>query len=686
MVKIAINHKEYEVPEGITLIQACDHVGIEIPRFCYHDRLSVAGNCRMCLVELEKGPPKPIASCATQVAEGMSIITNSDMVTKARKGVMEFLLANHPLDCPICDQGGECDLQDQSMFYGAGFGVFKEGKRAVKPKEFGPLIQTFMNRCIHCTRCVRFSTEIAGVEELGALGRGENMEIEAYIEKSLTSELSGNVIDLCPVGALTSKPYAFTARPWELKKTESIDIHDALGSNIRIDSKGAEVMRILPRLNEDINEEWLADKARFAYDGLRLQRLDQPYIRKDGNLVPASWHAALQEVAKQVEQVTKAKKEVAALCGDLANVESIYVLKQLMQDLGSANYDCRPAGSIMGNESRADYLFNTSIAGIEEADLCLLIGVNPRREAALLNARLRKRYVQNKNFHIANLGVEQDLTYPVTELGAEPQILEEILSGKHKFAKQLKAAKKPLIIVGEQCYIRPDAAALIALIKQIVEQYKVHHEEWQGFNVLHNAAARVGALDLNFLPAAGGKDTAAITQAAKKGEVGLVFLLGYDAPQTEQMRNACKIYIGSHGDVGASSADIILPSAAYTEKSALYVNTEGRVQRAIQAVNVKGEAKIDWEIINLIKQNLGFSYHKSYMDLYRDLLQTHPHFAEQDELVREFAPLSKFSSKQKLTGEKFTNYFANYYLTNVIAKASQTMVKCLREITDKEAA
>ncbi len=684
-VKIKIDNKEYEVPAGITLIQACDLVGIEIPRFCYHDRLSVAGNCRMCLVELSVGPKKPQASCATQVMEGLEVKTDSEMVKNARNGAMEFLLANHPLDCPICDQGGECDLQDQAMFYGAGESRFLEDKRAVSSKNLGPLIKTHMTRCIHCTRCVRFITEVAGVPELGAVNRGEQTEITTYVEQSLTSELSGNIIDLCPVGALTSKPYAFKARPWELTKTDSIDIHDALGSNIRVDSRAGEVVRILPRLNEAINEEWISDKARFAYDGLALQRIDRPYLRKGGKFIAITFEEALDIIADKIIETQESKGEIGALAGDLADIESMYLLKELMNELNSKNYDARPKNSSMANNNRAEYIFNTSIAAIEEADLCLFIGTNPRKEAAILNARIRKQYVNNKDFIIANIGVENDLTYPYEQLGNSAQIINELISGKNKFAQKLKKAKKPMIIVGESVYLRADSQAIIAALYSLVAQFSIVREGWHGFNILHNAASRVGALDIGFIPPQGGKDTKAMLDSTQKQKLDLMFLLGYDQQDVKELEHSFNIYIGTHGDEAVSVADIILPAACYTEKDALYVNLEGRVQQVTQAIKPVGLAKIDWEIINGIKKSLKLSYYTNLKNLRDKIYKDFPHLAICDEIKpSDESKLPTVKTANSLTNEPFKNYVENFYFTNVIAKNSVTLTKCVQEILGKK--
>jgi NADH-quinone oxidoreductase subunit G len=579
MPKLTVNDVEVEVEDGSTVLHACEAAGVEIPRFCYHDRLSIAGNCRMCLVDMERAP-KPIASCAMPAGDGMVIRTDTDRVKKAREGVMEFLLINHPLDCPICDQGGECDLQDQAMGYGLDGSRFSENKRAVDNKHMGPLISTVMTRCIHCTRCVRFATEVAGVPELGAIGRGESMEITTYLEKTLASELSANVIDLCPVGALTSRPYAFAARPWELNKVETIDVMDALGSNIRVDARGAQVMRVLPRLNEDINEEWISDKTRYAIDGLRRQRLDKPYARgRDGRLHPVSWDEALKSLATALR---KAKPNaIGAIAGNQADAESLYALKSLMTRLGSPNLDCRQDGAKIGG-NRAGYLFNSTIAGIDDADALLIIGSNPRIEAAVLNARIRRNWLSSR-MPVAVVGPKVDLTYDADFLGQDPAILDALADGSHKFAAKLKKAKRPMIIIGMGALARADGAAMLGKARQIAESYGVVTKQWNGFNVLHNAAARVGGLDLGFLPARGGMDIAAMGKAAKAGKLDLLWLLGADEIDFEPFASSFVVYQGHHGDAGAHHADLVLPGAAYTEKDGIYVNTEGRVQYATRA-------------------------------------------------------------------------------------------------------
>ncbi len=629
MPKLTIDGTVVEVEAGLTLLQACETIGVEIPRFCYHERLSIAGNCRMCLVAME-GSPKPIASCAMPAAEGMVIHTNTPEVHKMRKGVMEFLLINHPLDCPICDQGGECDLQDQAMFYGFDRGRFHENKRAVRDKYMGPLIKTIMTRCIHCTRCIRFATEIAGVPELGATGRGENMEVGTYVEKALTSELSGNMIDICPVGALTSKPYAFVARPWELSKTESVDVMDAVGSNIRVDARASEVLRVLPRLNDEINEEWISDKTRFACDGLRRQRLDRPYVRIDGKLQEVRWQDAFAAIAKRVKGLPGVK--IAAIAGDLADCEAMVALKDLMAGLGSPHLDCRQDGAALACEPRSAYLFNTTIAGIEIASACLLIGTNPRREAPIINARLRKRY-RSGNFPVAVVGPAEDLTYAYEHLGNDPRLLQRIGSDDHPFAKVLRQGERPMLVLGQGALARPDGAAVLAAARRIADVCGVVRADsgWNGFNVLHTAAARVGGLDLGFVPGRGGRDLAGILAGAETGEIEVVYLLGADELPMARLGKAFVIYQGHHGDAGAHRADVILPAAAYTEKNATYVNTEGRVQRAMRACYPPGEAREDWKILRALSDAVGCSLpFETLADVRARLREVNDVFAEPD--------------------------------------------------------
>ena len=584
MAKVTIDGIEVEVPNGSTVIQAAEAAGVEIPRFCYHERLSVAGNCRMCLVEIEKMPPKPVASCGQPVSDGMVVHTDTEMVRKGRRGVMEFLLINHPLDCPICDQGGECDLQDEAVSYGRDYSRYDESKRAVGQPDWGPLVKTTMTRCIHCTRCIRFTTEVAGVAELGATARGENMEVGTYVQKALSSELSGNIIDLCPVGALTSKPYAYTARTWELRKTDSIDVLDALGANIRVDARGAEVLRILPRNNDEVNEEWLGDKSRFAVDGLKRRRLDRPWLRENGKLRAASWEEAFAAIAGRIKGLPGDR--IGAIAGDLCDAESMLALKDMMTALGSQNLDCRQDGAALDATRREFYLFNTTIAGIEEADALLIIGSNPRRESPVLNARIRKRWLRG-SLAIGLIGEKADLTYPYDLIGSGPDAFQGLSDGTHPFAEILKSAKKPMIVLGQGALSRPDGAAVLAAAWSLGVSFNMMNTDWHGFNALHTAAARVGALDLGFLPGPDGKNLAAMMN----GGVDALWLLGADEFDTTKIgAKTFVIYQGHHGDAGAARADVILPGAAYTEKHGTYVNLEGRAQQGFQAILPPGEA------------------------------------------------------------------------------------------------
>ena len=677
MPKLTIDGIEIEVEPGTSILQACEQLGIEIPRFCYHERLSVPANCRMCLVEMEKAP-KPVAACAMPCGDGMVVKTNTDLVHKARKGVMEFLLINHPLDCPICDQGGECDLQDQAMAYGFDRGRYGENKRAVKDKYMGPLIRTEMTRCIHCTRCIRFINEIAGVPDLGAVNRGEHMEITTFVEKAIGSELSGNLADVCPVGALLSKPYAFTARPWELRKTETIDVMDAVGSNVRVDTRGPEVMRVLPRVNEDINEEWLSDKSRYAYDGLKRQRLDRPYVRKDGKLQPATWAEAFQAIAAKVKGV--AGNRIAAIAGDLVDVESMLALKELMAGLGSANIDCRQDGAVFDTSARAGYLFNSGIAGIERADVILLVGTNPRWEGTIVNARIRKRYLMG-GLKVAVVGEAKPLTYPYTHLGAGTDVLQQLADGSHAFADVLKSAKNPMIIVGMGAFKRKDGLAVQAAARKIAETFNVVQDGWNGFNVLHTAAARVGGLDIGFLPGQGGRDVAGILDGAGKGEIDIVYLLGADEIDTAKLGKAFVIYQGHHGDKGAHRADVILPGAAYTEKNAIYVNTEGRPQQARLATFPPGEAREDWKILRALSEQLGHKLpYDSLTQLRQRLVAVNPIFAKIGVVTP--APWAPFGTAGALDPAPFVSPVTNFYMTDPISRASVTMARCTETLVN----
>ncbi len=673
MPTLTIDGKEVTVGPGTTVLQACEVAGVEVPRFCYHERLSIAGNCRMCLVEQEKAP-KPIASCAMPAADNMVIHTNTPQVKKAREGVMEFLLINHPLDCPICDQGGECDLQDQSMAYGKGATRFHENKRAVKEKYMGPLIKTVMTRCIHCTRCVRFAEEVAGVEEIGAIGRGEHMEITTYLEQAMTSELSGNVIDVCPVGALTSKPYAFTARSWELEKTESIDVHDAVGSNIRVDSRGKEVMRVLPRLNEDVNQEWLADKSRFAHDGLKRKRLDRPYVRRNGKLQEATWAEAFSEIAARVNGLDGSR--IAAIAGDQADLEAMAALKDLMANLGSPNIDCRQDGAKLEGAVRASYLFNSTISGIDRADALLIVGSNPRIEAPIINARIRQRWLAG-GFRVGVIGEQAELTYDYDYLGAGPGTLGDVASGAHSFADVLRGAKNPMVIVGQGAIARADGAAVLASARQIAETYGMIGDGWNGFNVLHTAAARVGGLDLGFVPGEGGLDVDGILAGAVSGSVEVVYLLGADEIDPSRLSDAFVIYQGTHGDAGVKHADVILPGAAYTEKNATWINTEGRVQLGNRAVFPPGDAREDWTIIRALSEVLtgGKLPYDNLGALRRRIAAALPHVTDIDDVVP--AQWSTFGQAGPLGDAPFASTIKQHYLTNPICRASVTMAECV---------
>lgn len=685
MTKIIVDGSEIEVPAEYTLLQAAEEAGAEVPRFCYHDRLSVAGNCRMCLVEVKGGPPKPAASCAMSVrdlrpgpnGEPPEIFTKTPMVKKAREGVMEFLLINHPLDCPICDQGGECDLQDQAMAYGVDNSRFSENKRAVEDKYIGPLVKTIMTRCIHCTRCVRFSTEVAGVTDLGMTGRGEDAEITTYLESAMTSELQGNVIDLCPVGALTSKPYAFKARPWELTKTEGVDVMDAVGSAIRIDTRGREVMRIMPRLNEAVNEEWISDKTRFIWDGLSTQRLDRPYIRDGGKLRAASWQEAFDLIAKRVE--ANSPEHVGAIGGDLASVEDLYALKALMKSIGSPNYDCRQDGTVLDpKDGRASYLFNTTIEGIEEADALLIIGSNPRHEAAVLNARIRKRWRMSE-FPIALIGEQNDLTYDYDYLGAGPDSLKDLSDGKSAFGKVLREAKRPMIIIGQGALTRKDSAGILGAIAKLAVDTGVVTEGWNGFSVLHTAASRVGGLDIGFVPEDGGKKTAQMLTAAGKGELLTLFLAGADEIDLDALGSAFVVYVGTHGDKAAHRADVILPAATYTEKSGTYVNTEGRVQYTPRAAFPPGDAREDWAIYRALSDVIGSPIEFNSLDQLRaQLYSEFSHLAAIDQVaLKESGQIEKLTKKTgAIKSDAFVSPVSDFYLTNPIARASKVMAEC----------
>ncbi|KAB0681957.1 NADH-quinone oxidoreductase subunit NuoG [Aureimonas leprariae] len=679
MTKIKVNNNEIEVPDHFTLLQAAEAGGAEVPRFCFHERLSIAGNCRMCLIEVKGGPPKPAASCAMGVkdlrpgpnGEAPEIFTDTPMVKKAREGVMEFLLINHPLDCPICDQGGECDLQDQAMAYGVSSSRYRENKRAVEDKYIGPLVKTIMTRCIHCTRCVRFTTEVAGISELGLVGRGEDAEITTYLEQAMTSELQGNVIDLCPVGALTSRPYAFQARPWELTKTETIDVMDAVGSSIRVDTRGREVMRILPRTNEAINEEWISDKTRFVWDGLRTQRLDKPYIRENGRLRPASWPEAFAAIKAKVDGT--AGERIGAIAGDLAAVEDMWALKRLVQSLGSGNLDCRQDGSKLDPaDGRASYLFNTSIAGIEDADALLIVGANPRFEASVLNARIRRRWRQG-NFPVAVIGENANLRYETLYLGAGIDTLSDVAGSSRQFYDALKGAAKPMIIVGGNALSGENGAGVLGAALRLAHDVGAVADGWNGFNVLHTAASRVGGLDIGFVPQDGGKTAAEMAV----GGVDVLFNLGAD--EIEIAAGSFVVYVGTHGDKGAHRADVILPAAAYTEKSGTWVNVEGRAQTGGRAAFPPGDAKEDWAIFRALSAVLGKTLpFDSLGALRREVYAEHPNYRSDAVVAADASVLRGIADRGADAGKgtTFASSVADFYLTNPIARASKVMAEC----------
>ncbi len=672
MPKLTIDGIEIEIENGMTVLQACEEAGIEIPRFCYHERLSIAGNCRMCLVEIEK-MPKLAASCAMPVGEGMVVHTRSEKVRHARQNVMEFQLVNHPLDCPICDQGGECDLQDEAMAYGREHGRFDEDKHSFAPKYMGPLIKTMMNRCIHCTRCVRFIAEIAGTGEIGATGRGGGTEITTYLQAAVTSELSGNVIDLCPVGALTSRPYAFSARPWELRKTISIDVMDALGSNIRIDSRGASVMRITARNHDDVNEEWLADRSRFVWDGLKSRRLDRPYIRKNGKLVEADWDEALGVVAGKLKAAMPEK--IAAIAGDLCAVEEIYALRELFGSLKVQNMDCRQDGAALDPVyGRASYLFNASIAGIDEADALVIIGSNPRLEAPVLNARIRKRWLEG-GFPVSLVGERADLTYDYHYAGAGPDSLDALLDDN----RYKGSFEKLMVIVGQGALTRPDGAAVLAAAAKFALAGGAVTQEWNGFCVLHDAAARVGGLDAGFVPGKDGLDTSAMIAAAGKGNLDVLYLLGADEIDMNALGDAFVIYQGSHGDAGAHRADVILPGSAYSEKDGIYVNTEGRVQHGWRAIMPPGEAREDWKIIRALSGLIGEALpFDTIDDLHLRLYDAVPHMARVNVVEPADAAAITALAEQggEMSAQPFMSSARDHYMNNPVLRASATMAEC----------
>ena len=676
MPKILINDKEIEFEKGMTVLQACELADVEIPRFCYHEKLSIAGNCRMCLVEMEKSP-KPIASCAMPAAEGMNIKTNTTLVEKARKGVMEFLLANHPLDCPVCDQGGECDLQDQSLYYGVDKSRFIENKREVSEKHMGPLIKTQMTRCIHCTRCVRFATEVAGIPEIGVIGRGENMQITTYLEKSMESELSANVIDLCPVGALTSKPYAFEARPWELKKTESIDVMDAVGSNIRVDTYNWEVKRILPRLNNEINEEWISDKSRYSCDGLLKQRLDVPYIKKNNKLQKSNWDEAIEIITNKIKEISP--DEIGGHVGDMVNIENSVAFKKLFNNLKSENLEFREKKFYINPKDKINYIFNSSIKGIEEADLILLVGTNPRHEATILNARIRKAFVQKK-IPIYSIGNPGDLTYEYQVIGNRTEDIRKLINNENEISKKILSFKKPLIIIGESALMLQSGKYIFEELKYYLTNNNFINAEWNALNILVQNASTVGLLDLKMI-SQDNNNNFIFFDKLRSNKFKLLYLLGSDNLEFKK-NNEFIVYQGSHGDRGAELADVILPSAAYTEQNGLYSNLEGRVQECKKASYPIGDSLEDWKIFNLILKNLGKIENLNNFETLRK---------EAINSIKNFSQINDLPKKKMNKSEKIQSNFSNeeilidkldYYYTNSISRASKTMSEC-RQINKK---
>ena len=662
MLKLKVNDIDIEVEEGLTVLQACEQAGIEIPRFCYHEKLSIAGNCRMCLVEMDNSP-KLIASCAMPATDGMVIKTNTEKVEKSRKGVMEFLLTNHPLDCPVCDQGGECDLQDQSMYYGIDKSRFKENKRYVSEKNMGPLIKTQMTRCIHCTRCIRFITEVAGVPELGAIGRGENMQITTYLEQSMESELSANVIDLCPVGALTSKPYAFEARPWELKKTETIDVMDAVGSNIRVDTYGWEVKRVLPRINEEINEEWISDKTRYACDGLKNQRLDTPYIKNNNKLEKTSWSEVYKKIFEKISETPSDK--IAGITGDMNNMETLFSIKEFFEKIiKSKNLDSRSDDFYVNSNERMNYVFNTKIEGLEESDLILLIGTNPRFEATILNSRIRKAYLKNKT-KIYSVGDVGDLTFPYEVLDNNTKLIKDIINNKNVMSEKIINSKKPTIIIGQSILKMKSGIYIFEEIKKYLLKNSKISNDWNSLNVISRNASTVGAYDLDILSSKNGKN---ITfKKIQENQFKIIFLFGQDDLKFKKSKEFI-IYIGSHGNKGAEIADIILPGVAYTEQDGYFTNLEGKIQKAYKASYPPGDSKEDWKIINELSA----------------LLKRKNLYDNKDELINSmmnFLKLNKESNSFELPNydffeENITVDEIDYYHSNVVARSSKTMTDC----------
>ncbi|NJR77441.1 NADH-quinone oxidoreductase subunit NuoG [Sphingomonas corticis] len=657
MPKLKVDGIEVEVPQGATVLQACEAAGKEIPRFCYHERLSIAGNCRMCLVEVKPGPPKPQASCALPAADNQEVFTTTPMVKNAREGIMEFLLINHPLDCPICDQGGECDLQDQAMAYGRGHSRYDENKRAVTEKYMGPIVKTIMTRCIQCTRCIRFAEEVAGVEEIGAIYRGENMQITSYLEEAVTSELSGNVVDLCPVGALTSKPYAFEARPWELRKTLTIDVMDAVGTNIRLDSRGRQVLRCVPRINDDVNEEWAHDKTRHAIDGLVRRRLDRPYVRRGGKLHPATWDEAFEAI------VAADHGKVAVVAGDLVDCETMFAAKALATQFGTPVLEGRQTGMDYDTSSLAAVNFNTTIAGIERADAILLVGTNLRWEAPLVNTRIRKAI--KRGARVFAIGAETELTYKVTWLGDDLSLLGDL---PEAVTEAFGKAERPAVIVGGAAMKGAHGAAL-----GLATSLNLVRDGWNGFNVVHMAAARMGGLMLGYASKGG---------IADARDAGVTYFLGADEVEFTGF-GGFKVYVGHHGDRGAAHADVVLPGASYAEKSGTFVNLEGRVQRGERAVFPPGDAREDWTIFRALSERLGKTLPFDTLEELRAAMALDcPDLAEPG--LKTFAwnpPSLGTTAAGRIEGYPIKDF----YLTNAICRASPTMQRCSAELVHGEA-
>jgi len=662
MLKLKVNDIDIEVEEGLTVLQACEQAGVEIPRFCYHEKLSIAGNCRMCLVEMDNSP-KLIASCAMPATDGMVIKTNTEKVEKSRKGVMEFLLTNHPLDCPVCDQGGECDLQDQSMYYGIDKSRFKENKRYVSEKNMGPLIKTQMTRCIHCTRCIRFITEVAGVPELGAIGRGENMQISTYLEQSMESELSANVIDLCPVGALTSKPYVFEARPWELKKTETIDVMDAVGSNIRVDTYGWEVKRVLPRINEEINEEWISDKTRYACDGLKNQRLDTPYIKNNNKFEKTSWSEVYKKIFEKISETPSDK--IAGITGDMNNMETLFSIKEFFEKIiKSKNLDSRSDDFYVNSTERMNYVFNTKIEGLEESDLILLIGTNPRFEATILNSRIRKAYLKNKT-KIYSVGDVGDLTYPYEVLDNNTKLIKDIINNKNVMSEKIINSKKPTIIIGQSILKMKSGIYIFEEIKKYLLKNSKISNDWNSLNVLSRNASTVGAYDLDILSSKNGENIT--LKKIQENQFKIIFLFGQDDLKFKKSKEFI-IYIGSHGNKGAEISDIILPGVAYTEQDGYFTNLEGKIQKAYKASYPPGDSKEDWKIINELSALLK---RKNLYDNKDELINSMMNFLELNKESKSFELPNYDFLEENITVDEI-----DYYHSNVVARSSKTMTDC----------